>query len=380
MTNFLSNLGYGLSAVAAGMSDPAMVYKQRQERDLGRILSEQTIPEFARAGGAEPDSPENIRKMQLAQIANLGTPAGTSILTKLSPLSEGTSSDDPAAWREWIKYNQLLPADQKKYMSLKRSDELKKQGLRTDETGNVEQIPGYAPAKSDIGRQEEAGKQKSKLFYEPLTAAEIERQKRAITGSPAEAEFDKTFAAEYQDYTSGGGATTVKKNLRQLEEASKALAKRSGLSGPTIGSMPDVIVAFAKPEAIDVREKVQEVAQRNLRLVLGGQFAQKEGEQLIARVYNPMLPESTNMERIAKLFTQIKDAAEAKESAGAYFSKNGTLRGWQGKLPTLSDFDPDSGGDQIKSSVETTVGESPVMTDQRNRRNTPVINFNDLPR
>lgn len=55
---------------------------------LGNILSGQSIPQFARAGGAEPDSPENIREAQLAQLAHLGTPEALNIIGKLSPMNQ----------------------------------------------------------------------------------------------------------------------------------------------------------------------------------------------------------------------------------------------------------------------------------------------------
>ena len=78
--------------------------------------------------------------------------------------------------------------------------------------------------------------------------------------------------------------------------------------------------------------------QRNLKEVLGAQFAEKEGEQLIKRAYNPKLEESVNKQRVGRLIKQIEMAYEAKRSAAEYFEANKTMAGWTGKMPTIDDF------------------------------------------
>jgi len=128
--------------------------------------------------------------------------------------------------------------------------------------------------------------------------------------------------------------------LDQLKEVSGRL-KRQNLTGPVIGITPDFVNAWANPDAVAVRENVEEVVQRNLRMLLGAQFTQKEGDRLIARSYNPKLPEAENRKRIARLRIQMIEAAKAKENAIRYFEKNGTLTGWKGRLWNISDFDPD---------------------------------------
>ena len=91
------------------------------------------------------------------------------------------------------------------------------------------------------------------------------------------------------------------------------------------------------PESIAMHEAVEEVLQRNLRLILGAQFTQKEGERLIERAYNPALSEAENKKRVDRLITQIKQAAKAKEDASRYFENNGTLVGFRGQLYTSPD-------------------------------------------
>lgn len=70
-----------------GRSQPFLEQQRRQ--DLGNILSGQSIPTFARAGGAEPRTPEQNRQQQLQQLAQLGTPQSLQVLSGLSPLTQG---------------------------------------------------------------------------------------------------------------------------------------------------------------------------------------------------------------------------------------------------------------------------------------------------
>jgi hypothetical protein len=153
-------------------------------------------------------------------------------------------------------------------------------------------------------------------------------------------EADKEFAKEYVAFKASGGYADVEKSLGQLAQASKSLADDNSLTGPIRGMYPDWVRSITNAPAVATKEKVQEVAQRNLRLVLGPQFTAKEGEQLISRVYNDRLPAEENKRRIDALMLQIQKAAQAKQSASDYFEKNGTLTGWTGTLPKFDDFMP----------------------------------------
>lgn len=93
MSNILSNLAQGLGKAVAGFEDPSLAFKlSKQEQDqaqLANILSGQTIPAFARAGGAEPSSPEEIEQAQLAQLSQLagqGNKQAMEIIQSKSPL------------------------------------------------------------------------------------------------------------------------------------------------------------------------------------------------------------------------------------------------------------------------------------------------------
>jgi hypothetical protein len=151
-------------------------------------------------------------------------------------------------------------------------------------------------------------------------------------------ETDKKFAGEFVEFATGGYADT-QKQLEQLQGVITALEKEQGITGPTIGAIPRAARTFSHPRSVAVQDAFEEVAQRNLRIILGPQFTAKEGEQLIKRAYDPSMEPAENATRAKRLFNQIKEAAEAKLDASRYFMANGTLQGWQGKLWTMKDFD-----------------------------------------
>lgn len=162
-------------------------------------------------------------------------------------------------------------------------------------------------------------------------------------GTAGQKATDSAFAPEYAEWVSGGFAD-VQKGLTQLQGAAQALESGQNVTGPWLGKVPDWAKTIINPKSVATRQAVEEVVQRNLRLILGGQFAQKEGELLIARAYNEQLPEKENAARVNRLITQIDQAARAKQEAAAYFAEHGTLEGFTGKLWRMSDFNPESKG------------------------------------
>ena len=152
---------------------------------------------------------------------------------------------------------------------------------------------------------------------------------------------DEQFAKDYVTFTTGGGADAARQ-ISQLQDVTKALAQPGNeLTGPLVGRVPDAVRAFTNPQAIAMRERVEEVVQRSLRAILGAQFTENEGKRLIERAYNPTQPPQENAIRVQRLMTQLDQAFKAKQDAVAYFQKNGTLEGWQGKLYSISDFAPE---------------------------------------
>ena len=165
----------------------------------------------------------------------------------------------------------------------------------------------------------------------PQTQAEI--VKKSLT--PLETEIDKKAADDLVQFTIGGGFSDVQKSLSQLNVAKESLKQtpEGKITGKLVGIQDDTgVLKYTNPNALNTKEQVQEIAQRNLRLILGAAFTQKEGDQLIARVYNPALPQNVNAQRLELLENQLLSAAKTKQEAVEYYNANGTLKGFKGKL------------------------------------------------
>jgi hypothetical protein len=173
--------------------------------------------------------------------------------------------------------------------------------------------------------------------YKPIEGMEGKPRITTKDLTPGQKKLDEEFAKDYAEYVASGGSADVAKNIAQLKNVSKQLGSSSFLTGPIVGNLP--FRSTFMPKSTQAQEDVQEVVQRNLRLVLGAQFTAKEGELLLARAYNPRLDEKENQKRVDRLVKQIELAAKAKKDAVDYFAENGTLKGFKGKVYTKADFE-----------------------------------------
>lgn len=149
---------------------------------------------------------------------------------------------------------------------------------------------------------------------------------------------DEKYAKDYLEWRGSGGYADVMKNLTQLKEVKQILQSGKDITGPVLGNMPEWMRSYVNPESQDAKDLVEEVVQRNLRLILGAQFTEREGVRLIARSYNPRLDEKTNERRLDRLIKQIEDAAKAKESAASYAEEHGTLIGFKGDNSAIDEL------------------------------------------
>lgn len=188
---------------------------------------------------------------------------------------------------------------------------------------------------------------------ETLAEAKTRASQGGLELTPGQRKVDETFAKTYEEWVGQGGYAGVQKNLDQLGVALDRLNK-AGKTDPQGRKYPSQTGDFAQrifgrvatyinPDALDTLELVEEVVQRNLRLILGAQFTEKEGERLIARAYNPRLSEERNAERLMRLMKQIEEAAKAKQAAAQHYEQYGTLSNFEG--PTdfgsmVQDIDP----------------------------------------
>ncbi len=189
-----------------------------------------------------------------------------------------------------------------------------------------------------------------------------QRAKGSEKPSPAQAAIDKKFGEEYANWIFGGAGVQSAARIAKINDAVLQLQSREDISGPVVGytleNLPTV-ASVVYPEAQDVKDVVESVVQTDLRAILGGQFAQKEGEALIKRAYNPRLKEEQNIKRLQLLAMQMQKVGDEKNRAMKYFGENETMRGYQFVPYTADDF---LTPDQLRrldagESVESILGE-----------------------
>lgn len=180
--------------------------------------------------------------------------------------------------------------------------------------------------------------------------------------SAGEKKRDTDFATSWNEFSSRGGFADTVKQLTQLQDVLTRLEGGEDLTGAVSGflmqNFPSVANAVMAGR-VGARDAVEEVVQRNLRLILGAQFTKEEGDRLIARAYNPSLGEEENAKRLRLLIQQMLSAASAKQSAGEYFEQYGTLKGYKSKLPSFADFS------LTKDDKEVDIGDVPAGIDPR---------------
>lgn len=183
-----------------------------------------------------------------------------------------------------------------------------------------------------------------KGFMTPLQSLDFQQRVRDMNNpsmnlSKGQEAVDRKFADDYVEFKASGGFADVQKGIEQVGGVLQQLESgQQNLTGPVVGRVGDTMRSVFNPEAQAAKDAVEEVVQRNLRLVLGAQFTEKEGERLISRAYNPALSESENAKRLRRLVGQIQTAAQAKQEAAQYFEENGTLKGFKGKVYSATDF------------------------------------------
>lgn len=278
-------------------------------------------------------------------------------------LKELETAEGPGAFTRFAAgWAGVDPYDKRKDMRARLDDLNKEADLKEEKQWNrmargrqMKDWEAQEAERDPSSQQSVAAREMAKRMFpgkpipDDLSAAQLKQWmpvlgKSAQPAKPTTAQdaVDRQFAKTYESYVASGGSADVEKNLKQLEDAASALESDGSLTGAVRGNIPDFIRQFTNPKALEVRDSVEEVVQRNLREVLGAQFTEKEGQRLIARAYNEKLSEAENAKRIKRLMGQIKKAHEAKQAAARYYEENGTLKGFKGKIfNSVDDFDLD---------------------------------------
>ena len=182
-----------------------------------------------------------------------------------------------------------------------------------------------------------------------------------------ETEFAKVIARKsadrMDDWINNGRSAIVQNDLKSLKFAVDILEKNPEATGFWASMTPDALKPYTNPEGVAAKESVEQVIQKSLKPILGGQFGEKEGDRLIARGYNIALEPEENIRRIRMLMTQTKLMADAQDAAVKWQMEHGNMRKYTGKIYTPADFD--SAFDQLEKDYENkeNTGNRNVVTD-----------------
>jgi hypothetical protein len=197
--------------------------------------------------------------------------------------------------------------------------------------------------------------------------------------------LDRDYVKEHNEFI-GGGSAQAAQGLSTLKFAYDQLSKpghSDTLSGPYVGTVESIpyigrgIQDIVWPEGSDVRNMIEQTVQRSLRPILGAQFTEREGTNLLNRVFNPRLEEWRNARRLNYLVTQMEEAYKNKVAMADWFNTHHTLYGFKGKTTyDINDFyvpenigrgkdraHPDAGGgdDDLSPAAKASLGADPTL-------------------
>lgn len=208
---------------------------------------------------------------------------------------------------------------------------------------------GFMGPGAPMATRSEALELRGKMLLADKAARAAREKANMMSLTPGQKAADVAFGKELPEYTTSGQAQAekglsallaAKGELTQPKEGSPGeVEPREGISGPWRGAFPDWFRSFSNPEAVQVKENIRGAVMNTLRATLGAQFTEKEGERIFNLAYNDRLPAAQNIERLDRTIKALQDQKAAKESQMEHFQQFGTLKGWKGSVPTLTDAD-----------------------------------------
>lgn len=139
---------------------------------------------------------------------------------------------------------------------------------------------------------------------------------------------NKEFQKQYVAWRSGSAADFFDK-IKQLQKAVRVLRSGRQITGPLFNQLPPLVKTLVSPQSTDVRADVEKVVQGALRETLGAQFTQVEGDRLLARIFDPSLPEAFVAENVEAELNKIAALAKSREAMARYYEENSTLKGYR---------------------------------------------------
>jgi hypothetical protein len=173
-----------------------------------------------------------------------------------------------------------------------------------------------------------------KLAREKLKALALKAPKQDLT--EAEKAVDKAYAKEYANYIAAGGSKTSESDINKLDELAKEMKDNKDIfAGPLDTAVEylggfDTFRAAVNPKLQDIKSRLEQIVQQDLRTTLGAQFTEKEGRQFLERSFDPKLGYEENKKRLDDFIKMVKSRANARMKSAKYFEDKGTLKGFKG--------------------------------------------------
>lgn len=285
-------------------------------------------------GMREAQAAQAEQGQRAALVQALSGAAGSmGVPPQMAPVLAQNPETAPALIAQMYNQNQSRNMQERQFAETKRMHDA--QLRRMDPTYAVEQREQFARNRN-IDPNSPFGQQ---FVYG------VKPTKFGMDVTPGQKKMDEAFGKEYAEFAAGGGYADAVKGIEQLRGVARQLRGQDPKTGKPLpasetgymtgvweglATMTDATGAVLAPKALQARQLVEEVVQRNLRIILGAQFTQKEGDRLIARAYNPYLDEKQNAERVERLLGAMQEALDAKKAASDYFEKHGSLVGFKG--------------------------------------------------
>lgn len=318
-----------LGGFGQGLGLAQSMQAMRENRQRNALYQRQLQLEDQRMRAAQEEAAQEQRKKKLIAISEyINQPFFFKLAKKdqepyISAYSKELGAYTGAQLPTDINYEDL-DMNKLKKASARVGDLLKSKGVTRQQIGSVvaEELPNLTK------------EQASQLIE--LAEFSSEAPKQNLT--TAQTAVDKAFAKEYVDYMASGGFADTMTQINGLEEVLKDL--KSGefnLTGPVVGTPPMLARKVLNQKSVAAQQTVEQSVQRALKKTLGAQFTQREGELFMQRGYDTQLKEEENVKKLERAISQLKIMARAKQEAVDYFEKNGTLRGYKGKLYMLKD-------------------------------------------
>lgn len=174
------------------------------------------------------------------------------------------------------------------------------------------------------------------------------------TKAPPVSDFDKALKRSVGNQSADWvtkDRSQIQNDIVKLKEVEAALqasvdGKGDNVSGSLLGRLP--LQDFVNEKGYELQNTIDQVTQKNLKDILGGQFAQQEGQDLLKRGYDPKKDEAYNLKNVKALREAIEESSFRKDEAVRSFSEGDSVKDFVQNVQSVKRPSTSSQDDQAK--------------------------------